>query len=83
MSALELTEEEVAHIKQRREKEEARKAVLKKRLDRIMVAHDYEKWLQDKGRGSTFSTFVNEFGYDELDSSEVYGVVEAIRGALG
>lgn len=36
------------------------------------VAARYAEWLQIRGRGTSFSTFVNEFGYEEPDCSNVY-----------
>lgn len=52
------------------------------RLKLLTVALDYEKWLQNKGRISTFSTFANEFGCDDAYLKDDYYFVEKIRGCL-
>ena len=38
----------------------------------LQVAARYADWLKANGRGTSFSTFVNEFGYEESDCSNVY-----------
>ena len=38
----------------------------------LQVAARYADWLEANGRGTSFSTFVNEFGYQEPDASKVY-----------
>ncbi|WP_182212395.1 hypothetical protein [Stenotrophomonas acidaminiphila] len=38
----------------------------------LQVAARYADWLKANGRGTSFSTFVNEFGYQEADASKVY-----------
>lgn len=38
----------------------------------LLVVACYAKWLDTHGRGTSFSTFVNEFGYEEADCSKVY-----------
>ncbi len=72
-----------------------RKMVLADRLRRVQeqeslrmrrvvldLAARYEAWLQDNGRGSTFSTFVNEFGYDEIGAAEIYRRVQKVQAAV-
>lgn len=78
---LELTDEERAMVLKRRD--EARRASEARAATRaaLQIAAEYESWLQDNGRGSTFSTFVNEFGYDKLGAGDVFRRVEAIRAA--
>jgi hypothetical protein len=82
MSAvIELTEEEQALIMKRREEIAAKEERRRVKLLTIEIAAKYEAWLQREGRGSTFSTFVNEFDYDEHDASLMFKRVEAIRAA--
>lgn len=38
----------------------------------LQVAARYANWLKATDRGTSFSTFVNEFGYQEADASKVY-----------
>lgn len=40
----------------------------------LLVAACYAEWLEANGRGTSFSTFVNEFGYDEPDAAKLYEV---------
>lgn len=77
----ELSDEEVAMIEQHR----AEKARQRERLDNIakvlMLAARYERWLQKEERGSSFSTFVNEFSYEQKDCSTMFRMVEHLRAA--
>ncbi len=47
----------------------------------LQVAARYADWLKANGRGTSFSTFVNEFGYQEADATKVYQnlVLPALR----
>lgn len=78
-----LTESERAMVLQRREQEAKEAKNRAFRLKALGIAADYEAWLQTNNRGSTFSTFVEEFGYDELGADYVFRHVEAIRAAVG
>lgn len=55
----------------------------KRKRERVTVilktAWEYDVWLTSNRRGSSFSTFVNEFGFDGNDSSSVFKEVEATR----
>jgi hypothetical protein len=48
-------------------------------LNVLRLATEWESWLQRNRRGSTFSTFVDEFGYDEIGADTIYRRVEAVR----
>jgi hypothetical protein len=76
-----LTPEEKAFILSKREKDKrvSKKAELKLRV--LKIAGNYESWLQANGRGSSFSTFVDEFGFDEHGASEFFRRVEKVRVA--
>ncbi len=76
-----LTKGELEMIKACREKDRREAEERGARRKALRLAADYEAWLQDNGRGSTFSTFANEFDYDEHDASEVFKRVEKIRAA--
>lgn len=49
----------------------------------LRLTEEYVQWLQDNGRGTTFSTFVNEFPYDHMNASVVYKSVIAAIAAGG
>ena len=51
------------------------------RLMAIRVAAEYEEWLQENGRFDSFSTFINEFGYQKPDGSLMHEYVKRIRDA--
>ena len=77
-----LDEEERAILyahRQRKQQERDRLALRVKLLD---LAHRYEAWLQANGRGSSFSTFINEFGCSEPEGNKLYQQVQAIRALL-
>ncbi|MCF7963989.1 MAG: hypothetical protein K9L79_00450 [Methylobacter tundripaludum] len=77
-SAFDVTEDEKKQILQRRQHEANLKTIQRQRLFALETAAKYEAWLQENNRGSTFSTFVDEFGYQAADKL-VFGQVEAIR----
>lgn len=80
--ALILTPEEKALILNNREKANraSKKAEMKLRV--LKIAGNYESWLQANGRGSSFSTFVEEFGFDEPGAAEFFRRVEKVRAAV-
>jgi hypothetical protein len=78
---MDLTEEERQMILANRGEKQRRKAELLYRRDLLVTAARYEAWLQDNGRGSSFSTFVSEFGYDKEDASVTYNRVQEILEA--
>lgn len=41
----------------------------------LRIVADYSDWLDSKGRLTSFSTFVDEFGYEERDCKSVYEIV--------
>lgn len=46
------------------------------------IALRWHDWSMANGYGLTFSTFVNQFGYDELDAKLIYeAVVRIIQAA--
>jgi hypothetical protein len=79
---LTLTDEEVEMITKTRESASESREIMLQRKVSLAVAAKYETWLQDNNTGSTFSTFVNNYGYEEPDATWRYKVVEAIRSAL-
>lgn len=80
-TVIELTEEERVIILARRNEFAEKEERLRKKLLTIETAAKYESWLQKEGRGSSFSTFVDEFGYDEHGASAMFNMVEAVRKA--
>lgn len=44
----------------------------------LVIAGRYARWLNKNGRGSSYSTFHNEFGYDKVGSSDMYRMVGEI-----
>ena len=69
---MELTPQEREIIRDLRAKE-AMNANRKKRASNVLrVASQYNGWLLDNGRSSTFSTFVDEFGYDADGAAKMF-----------
>lgn len=48
----------------------------------LRIAADYLDWLYINGRGSTFSTFVEEFGYDSMLAKAVFNQVGKLYGEM-
>lgn len=78
----ELDEEERAILYAHRQRKQQERDRLALRLKLLDLAHRYEAWLQANGRGSSFSTFVNEFGCSEPEGNKLYQQVQAIRDLL-
>ena len=74
-----LTKEEKAIILSRRNEQRKIEEIQSKRLQILQISFDYEKWLIENGRFSSFTTFVDEFGYDEKDNAIIFKQVESIR----
>ena len=74
-----MTDEEIKIIHKHREEKAAVAQRLWEKLKILELAMKFEKWLQDNGRGPSFSTFVNEFGYEEKDASSIFKAVMVIR----
>lgn len=80
-----VSETEVLLMKQlvfKMRQEDALKAKQKAiRLKVLRVAHEYEAWLQEEGVSSSFSTFINTFGYQESDGKQLYELVTHVLSA--
>jgi hypothetical protein len=76
----EITESEKKLILQMRRDEANRKTIQRQRVFALETALKYETWLQENKRGSSFSTFVDEFGCQVADKL-VFEQVESIRHA--
>jgi len=69
---MDLTAEEIALVEEYR-KEKAKEEERRRRTShRLQIAKDYIEWLYANGRGTTFSTFVDEFGYGRDGEVEHY-----------
>lgn len=80
---MELTASEQEMIRKHRAAQAADAERRSARRVTLDTASRYEAWLQDHGRGSTFSTFVDEFGYNGKDVAEMFRKVEKVISAAG
>lgn len=48
----------------------------------LRITADYSDWLYINRRGSTFSTFVNEFGFDSMLATPIFRFVSEIFGGI-
>ncbi|MCY1287803.1 hypothetical protein D9M68_404470 [compost metagenome] len=58
---------------------------MRQRLLKLQMAAQYEQWLQENERGSSFSTFVNEFGAEacgQAQLSVLYECIQALRALV-
>ena len=62
---LTLTEEEKNIILALRKDEEKRQQQKQMMLAVLETAARYARWLEENGRGTSYTTFVDEFGFDE------------------
>lgn len=77
-----LTTAELRLVAQSRADAEARVNGTGYRIHLLDVAHRWAEWLAEHNRGPSFSTFVNEFGYDAGAPAETYRDVDALLGWL-
>lgn len=77
----ELSPAEQELIRKHRKELARRQQISDFRLKSIRVAGEYEKWLQDNGRGDSYSTFGEEFGYQDSDRQVMHEHVNRIRQA--
>lgn len=73
-----LTDDEVKLIENNRAKKAQQEWRINNRIKTLVTALRYDKWLKKNGRGSSFSTFVNEYGYEDKDASDMYKVVKEV-----
>jgi hypothetical protein len=78
MMEMELTEEERQLILQRRSLKRKEEEDRLFQQNALKVASMWIDWSARDGSGLTFSTFVNEFGYDGQDGKEMFSAVERI-----
>jgi hypothetical protein len=74
-----LSDDEKALLLEHRARREAKAIEDAFRLNCLRQAAAFETWLQEHGRGPSFSAFINEFGYQGADGRAVYQVVTALR----
>ncbi|HBO4355102.1 TPA: hypothetical protein L4U31_002860 [Pseudomonas aeruginosa] len=79
---IDLDEEERALVHAHRQQKKEERDRLTRRLLVLELALSFESWLQKHERGSSFSTFVNEFGCDDPNHAKLYESVQAIRALL-
>ncbi len=61
-------------LQYRREQVEAAK-VKQRALALLKAAFEYEKWLQENDRGTSYTTFLDEFGFKGDHTSSTYNQV--------
>lgn len=76
-----LTNDELKIIQEYRAKKEKIECQFKMQTKALNTAIDYIAWLKAHNRVTTFSTFVDEFGYEEEDCSFMYKVVVKVLEA--
>jgi len=79
MSKYDLTSEEIEIIQKMRKEKEKEKENRELIIKALKTAAQYEEWLFYNGMGSSFSTFVDDFGYQDKDVRLIYQLVESIR----
>lgn len=76
-----LSNEEIKLINEHRASKANKKHLEKAKRRVLQAAFRYGLWLARHGRGSSYSTFKEEFGYEGRDCSEMFRVVEHILAA--
>lgn len=78
---MELTAEELALIQKHRDTKAKQDAAHAFQRKAIATAHAFAEWSAESGYGLTFSTFINQFDYQEADGKAMYAAVERIQQA--
>ena len=73
-----LTDGEIALIRERRAGKAKREAARAFQRKAIATAHAFNDWSEATGEGLTFSTFINTFGYQDADGKAMYEAVERV-----
>lgn len=76
-----LSPDEVKLLEAHRKRKETQGQSSAHQIHALKVAARYSIWLDKEGRGTSFSTFVDEFGYESSDCKQVYEKVLKIREA--
>lgn len=79
---MELTEREREAVLRMRRVDAVSNSVKRARLEILRVALDYERWLQENGAGSTYSTFCDDFGYDGGNYVHRPGLFRGVSAAI-
>lgn len=78
---MDLTANEIALIMERRAEESARNTARAFQRKAITTANAFAEWSESTGYGLTFSTFVNQFDYQDNDGKQMYEAVQRIEQA--
>ena len=78
LKTMELTDSEARIILERRAEEAHAEKTDAFREKALNVANNFLIWSYKEGYAPTFSTFVNQFGYDNLDCKIMYEAVKKI-----
>jgi len=78
---MELTANEITLIMERRAEEGARNTAKEFQRKAINTANAFAEWSDTTGYGLTFSTFVNQFDYQDNDGKQMYEAVQRIQQA--
>lgn len=82
-TTLELTQDELDIILTRRAEIEKERKTRDFHRRIIKIAHDWVEWSEKEKRGLTFSSFVNEFGFNEIGADIYYdailGILDCVR----
>ena len=79
---IEVNDDELTMIYRRREEIGLRALIDSRCVKSLITASEYEQWLNLHGRGSSFSTFINEFNYQGESGELLFKAVEAARKAV-
>ncbi len=82
LKTMELTESEARIILERRAEETHVEKTDAFREKALKVASDFLSWSYKEGYDLTFSTFVNQFSYEERDCQLMYAAVKQIWGLV-
>lgn len=82
LKPIRLTASERQIILERREKIVAKESLKKFQIKALSTASRWFKWSDKNGSGLTFSTFVNDFNYQESDSEQMYKAVCSILSVV-
>lgn len=78
---LDLSPEEIAVIQRRRDEQATQDARIAFQKKAISTAYSFSNWSDENGYELTFSTFINDYHYQDDDGKAMYEAVKRIQEA--
>jgi hypothetical protein len=79
---MQLNDYEIQLVRKHRAEVKAKADALEMRVLVLSTALAFERWLQKSGEGHSYSSFVNQFGYQDKESNKMYAQVCLVLNSI-